>query len=103
MLYQAGGLDVDITHFSVMLGFKIEPEWFAVQNKGHSSRRARRALMIKQPNVLWTLGESHHLGTLSSLSSNSIPAWISERNHGEAGYHELRCERRRSKEEGHLN
>jgi hypothetical protein len=76
-LYQAGGLDVDVTNFSVMVGFKMEPDGslsdFKVLKSSGSKEVDRKAM-----EVLWTIGESHALGTLSSLSSNSIRLDLNE-------------------------
>ena len=76
-LYQAGGLDVDVTHFSVMLSFKIEPDGSLSKIdvlKSSGSPNVDR----KAREVMWTLGESHALGTLSTLSSNSIRLDLNE-------------------------
>jgi hypothetical protein len=77
VLYQAGGLDVDITHFSVMLGFKIEPDGSLSRIRVLKSSGSK-SVDDKAADVLWTLGESHALGTLSSLSSNSIRLDLNE-------------------------
>ena len=77
VLYQAGGLDVDVTNFSVMLGFKIEPDGSLSHIRILKSSGSKN-VDNKAADVLWTLGESHALGTLSKLTSNSIRLDLNE-------------------------
>ena len=77
VLYQAGGLDVDVTNFSVMLGFKIQPDG-SLSNIRILKSSGSKNVDNKAADVLWTIGESHALGTLSTLSSNSIRLDLNE-------------------------
>ena len=70
-LYQAGGLDIDVNNFSVMLGFRIEPDGSLSHLRTLKSSGSKE-VDRKAGDVLWTIGESHALGPLSTLSSNSI-------------------------------
>ena len=60
-----------------MLGFKIEPDGSLSRIRILKSS-GTKAVDDKAADVLWTLGESHALGTLSSLSSNSIRLDLNE-------------------------
>jgi hypothetical protein len=70
-LLQAGGLDDEVTNFSVMLSFKIKPDG-SLDNIRPLKSSGSKNLDEKAADVLWTIGESHALGTLSTLTSNSI-------------------------------
>jgi hypothetical protein len=76
-LYQAGGLEVDLNHFSVMLGFQIEPDGSLSKIRVIRSSGSK-GVDQKAADVLWTIGESHALGPLSNLTSNSIRLDIDE-------------------------
>jgi hypothetical protein len=76
-LYEAGGIDVDLSNFSVTLGFKIEPDG-SISNVKTLRSSGSKAVDLKAADVLWTIGESKALGPLSTLSSNSIRLDLNE-------------------------
>ena len=76
-LYQAGGIDLDLSNFSVTLGFKIEPDG-SISNIKPLKSSGSRVVDQKAADVLWTIGESKALGPLSTLTSNSIRLDLNE-------------------------
>jgi hypothetical protein len=78
-LYHAGGLDVENTRFTVMLSFKIKPDG-SLTGFNVLKSSGSKSVDEKAADVLWTIGESHALGTLSTLTSNSIRLDVTEQN-----------------------
>ena len=70
-LYQEGGLDMPDMRFSVMAGFKIEPDG-SLSNIRILKSSGSRFIDAKAEEILWNIGESHALGPLSKLTSNSV-------------------------------
>ena len=74
-LYQAGGLDLkgETPEFSVMAGFTIAKDG-SIPKKSIKIIKSSGSKMIdeKAIEILWNIGESHALGPISMLSSNSI-------------------------------
>ena len=74
-LYQAGGLDLkgDTPEFSVMAGFTIAKDG-SIPKKSIKIIKSSGSKIIdeKAIEILWNIGESHALGPISMLSSNSI-------------------------------
>ena len=74
-LYQAGGLDLkgETLEFSVMAGFTIAKDG-SIPKKGIKILKSSGSQIIdeKAIEILWNIGESHALGPISMLSSNSI-------------------------------
>jgi hypothetical protein len=76
-LYSGGGLDIDLTNFSVMAGFKIERDGSLSAIRIIKSS-GNRFIDEKALEILWNLGESHALGPISNLTSNSIRLDLNE-------------------------
>ncbi|HEX5734864.1 MAG TPA: hypothetical protein VF131_18685 [Blastocatellia bacterium] len=74
-LYQAGGLDLkgETLEFSVMAGFTIAKDG-SIPKKSIKIQKSSGSKVIdeKAIEILWNIGESHALGPISMLSSNSI-------------------------------
>ena len=70
-LFQAGGLDIPEMKFSVMAGFKVEPDGSLsnIHIKRHSESKV---IDEKALEILWKIGESHALGPVSDLTSATI-------------------------------
>jgi hypothetical protein len=76
-LFQAGGLDIPEMKFSVMAGFKVEPDGSLsnIHIKKHSDSKI---IDEKALEILWKIGESHALGPVSDLSSATISLDVTE-------------------------
>lgn len=70
-LFQAGGLDIPDMKFSVMAGFKVEPDG-SLSNIRIIKKSNSRIIDEKALEILWKIGESHALGPVSDLSSATI-------------------------------
>jgi len=70
-LYQAGGLDIPEMKFSVMAGFKVEPDG-SLSNVRIIRSSTSKIIDKKALEILWNIGESHALGPVSDLSSATI-------------------------------
>lgn len=74
-LYQAGGLDLkgETLEFSVMAGFTIAKDG-SIPKKSIKILKSSGSKIIdeKAIEILWNIGESHALGPISMLTSNSI-------------------------------
>jgi hypothetical protein len=81
-LYQAGGLDLkgENLEFSVMAGFTIAKDG-SIPKKSIKILKSSGSKVIdeKAIEILWNIGESHALGPISMLSSNSIRLDLTER------------------------
>lgn len=78
-MYDAGKLDLELTNFSMMASFKIDPDGSipvpSIKIIKSSGSKEVDKVGIK---VLWLLGESHALGPLAILSSNTIQLEIND-------------------------
>ena len=70
-LYQAGGLDIPEMKFSVMAGFKVEPDG-SLSNIRIIKKSNSKIIDAKALEILWNIGESHALGAVADLSSATI-------------------------------
>jgi hypothetical protein len=70
-LYQAGGLDVPDKGFSVMAGFKVEPDG-SLSHIRIIKQSPNRLIDEKALEILWNIGESHALSEVAVLSSATI-------------------------------
>jgi hypothetical protein len=77
-LYKAGGLDLNINDFSVMAGFKIERDG-SLSNIRIIRSSGSKFVDEKAAEILWNIGESHALGPISDLTSNSIKLDVTEK------------------------
>ena len=81
-LYQAGGLDLkgENLEFSVMAGFTIAKNG-SIPKSSIKILKSSGSKIIdeKAIEILWNIGESHALGPISMLSSNSIRLDLTER------------------------
>jgi len=78
-MYQAGQLDLPSDNYSIMASFRIVPDGSIPRESIrilHSS--GSKIIDKKAIEVLWRLGESHALGPLSSLSSNTIELRVND-------------------------
>jgi hypothetical protein len=72
-IYQAGELGIDGEKFSIMAGFKIEPDGsIPLKSINILSGSGSKVLDRNAIEILWRLGESRALGPLSKLSSQTI-------------------------------
>ncbi|HYL99955.1 MAG TPA: hypothetical protein VEZ90_13455 [Blastocatellia bacterium] len=72
-MYQAGNLDVPQNGFSIMCSFKIAPDGSIPRESIHVIKTSKSKVVDTNAlEILWQLGQSHALGPLSSLSSNTI-------------------------------
>lgn len=76
-LYQVGGLDVPEMKFSVMAGFKVEPDG-SLSNIRIIKKSASRVIDAKALEILWNIGESHALGPVSDLTSATVSLEVTE-------------------------
>jgi hypothetical protein len=70
-LYQAGGLDVPDKGFSVMAGFKVEPDG-SLSHIHIIKQSPNKLIDEKALEILWNIGESHALSEVAVLSSATI-------------------------------
>jgi len=70
-LFQAGGLDIPDMKFSVMAGFKVEPDG-SLSNIHIKQSSKSKVIDEKALEILWKIGESHALGPVSDLTSATI-------------------------------
>jgi hypothetical protein len=70
-LFQAGGLDIPEMKFSVMAGFKVEPDG-SLSGIRIIRKSESRIIDEKALEILWKIGESHALGPVSDLTSATI-------------------------------
>jgi hypothetical protein len=77
-LYRAGELDLDVNSWSVMAGFKIERDGSLSNIRIIESSRSK-FVDQKAAEILWNIGESHALGPISDLTSNSIKLEVTEK------------------------
>jgi hypothetical protein len=78
--YQAGQLDLDVTNLKVMATFKIDKDGSIPISsikiiKSSGSKKVDQTAI----EILWRLGESHGLGPLSDLSSNTIQLEVTDK------------------------
>jgi hypothetical protein len=76
-LFQAGGLDIPEMKFSVMAGFKVEPDG-SLSNIHIKKHSESKIIDEKALEILWKIGESHALGPVSDLSSATISLDVTE-------------------------
>lgn len=77
--YHGGQLNLDWNTFSIMARFKIEKDGSIPQSSiGVIKSSGSKVIDQKAIEILWRLGESHALGPLSSLSSNTIKLEVNE-------------------------
>lgn len=69
-MHQAGQLDLG-DNFSIMASFKVEPDG-SISNIRILKSSGSKIIDENAIKILWNLGESHALGPLSDLSSNTI-------------------------------
>ncbi|MGH9760005.1 MAG: hypothetical protein ACREAC_04090 [Blastocatellia bacterium] len=70
---QSGNLDVPPEGFSIMCSFRIVSDGSIPKESIHVLKSSKSKLIDQNAiEILWRLGESHALGPLSSLSSNTI-------------------------------
>jgi flagellar biosynthesis GTPase FlhF len=81
-LYQAGGLDLkgEDLEFSVMAAFAIDKDG-SIPKKSIKILKSSGSKIIdeKAIEILWNIGESHALGPISMLTSNSIRLDLNDR------------------------
>jgi hypothetical protein len=71
--YQAGQLGVDTDDFSIMAAFRIDPDGSIPVSSIKVVKSSGSNVLDKNAiELLWRLGESHALGPLSKLSSQTI-------------------------------
>ncbi|HEU4390337.1 MAG TPA: hypothetical protein VFV34_21215 [Blastocatellia bacterium] len=71
--YQAGELGIDTDDFSIMAGFRIDPDGSIPATSIKIIKGSGSKILDKNAiELLWRLGESHALGPLSKLSSQTI-------------------------------
>jgi hypothetical protein len=70
-LFQAGGLDIPEMKFSVMAGFKVEPDG-SLSNIHIIRKSESKIIDAKALEILWKIGESHALGPVADLTSATI-------------------------------
>ena len=71
--YQAGELGIDTDDFSIMAAFKIDPDGSIPLSSIRIVKSSGSKVLDKSGiELLWRLGESHALGPLSTLSSQTI-------------------------------
>jgi hypothetical protein len=76
-LFQAGGLDIPEMKFSVMAGFKVEPDG-SLSHIHIIKKSDSKIIDEKALEILWKIGESHALGPVSDLSSATISLDVTE-------------------------
>ena len=76
-LYQAGGIDIPEMKFSVMAGFKVEPDG-SLSNIRIIKKSNSKVIDTKALEILWNIGESHALGPVSDLTSATISLDVTE-------------------------
>lgn len=76
-LYQAGGLDIPEMKFSVMAGFKVEPDG-SLSHIHIKQPSKSKVIDEKALEILWNIGESHALGPVSDLTSATISLDITD-------------------------
>lgn len=76
-LFQAGGLDIPEMKFSVMAGFKVEPDG-SLSNIHIKQPSESKIIDAKALEILWKIGESHALGPVSDLTSATISLDVTE-------------------------
>jgi hypothetical protein len=77
-MYQSGQLDLG-DNYSIMASFRIVPDGSIPKESIKIIHQSgSKVIDTKAVEVLWSLGESHALGPLSSLSSNTIELRVNE-------------------------
>lgn len=76
-IYQAGSADAPDATFSVMAGFKVEPDG-SLSNIRIIQKSKSKSIDTKALEILWTIGESHALAPVSDLSSATISLDVTE-------------------------
>jgi hypothetical protein len=77
-MYQSGQLELG-DNYSIMASFRILPDGSIPKESIHILHSSGNKLIdTKALEVLWRLGESHALGPLSSLSSNTIELRVND-------------------------
>ena len=77
-MYQSGHLDVG-DNYSIMASFRILPDGSIPKESIHILHGSGSEIVDRKAiEVLWRLGESHALGPLSSLSSNTIELRVND-------------------------
>ena len=78
-IYKEGKLGMDDVRFTVMLSFKISRDGSIPQSSIKMVKPSGNAVIDEQSTqILWQLGESHALGPLSVLSSNTIQLEVTD-------------------------
>jgi hypothetical protein len=77
-MYQVGFAKVDVTKMSLMLSFKVEKDG-TISNIKTITSSGNNFIDTQAKAILWNLGESHALGPLSVLTSNTIKLELTEK------------------------
>jgi hypothetical protein len=78
-IYKQGKLGMDDVRFTVMLSFKIARDGSIPQSSIKMVRSSGNQIIDEESaQILWKLGESHALGPLSVLSSNTIQLEVTD-------------------------
>jgi hypothetical protein len=79
-MYLSGDLTL-ADNFKIMVSFKIDPDGSIPRSSIHIIKSSESKVVDENAlEILWQLGESHALGPLSSLSSNTIELDVNENN-----------------------
>jgi hypothetical protein len=79
-MYESGQLDLAFDDFILMASFKIDPDGSIPKSSIKITKSSKSEVVDRTAlEVLWRLGESHALGPLSTLSSNTIKLEINEK------------------------
>jgi hypothetical protein len=77
-MYLSGDLTL-ADNFKIMVSFKIDPDGSIPRSSIHVIKSSESKVVDENAlEILWQLGESHALGPLSSLSSNTIELDVNE-------------------------
>ncbi|MBI3652855.1 MAG: TonB C-terminal domain-containing protein [Acidobacteria bacterium] len=77
-MYQIGFAKVDVTNLSLMLSFNVEKDG-TISNIKTMRSSGNNYIDTQAKAILWNLGESHALGPLSVLTSNTIKLDLTEK------------------------
>jgi hypothetical protein len=77
-MYQVGWAKVDLTNLTLMLAYNIEKDG-TITNIRTIKSSGSNLIDEQAKKILWNLGESHALGPLSVLTSNTIKLELTEK------------------------
>src|SRR6185436_9707640 len=77
-MYQVGWAKVNLTNLSLMLSYNIEKDG-TITNIRTVKSSGNNFIDTKAKEILWNLGESHALGPLTVLTSNTIKLELTEK------------------------